>query len=122
MNDHRPSPVGLVRAILPRFGLADPEYIRAWPFLPQDMQALTRLVASFRCDGRDLLLKARTVEHRGTKALFETQSIQKELLGHGVPVARLHTSPDGTTLVLGPDPRDADGEYHHVCKYILGPG
>ncbi len=66
-------------------------------------------------------MKARTVEHRGTGALFETQRIHKELYQRGVPLPALHAAPDGETLLPGPNPRDESSAHYEALRFLVGP-
>ena len=116
-----PSAEGLLLEILPKFGLADPQEVHSWPYLEDNSRSINRLVAKFTCGNQPYLMKARTVEQRGVKSLFETQHIHKEFHRRGVLVPALHAAPNGETLILGPDPRDESGSHFDVLRYLLGP-
>jgi hypothetical protein len=120
-NTTPPSTEGLLFEMLPQFGLADPRDISSWPYLEEGGRSINRLVATFTCAGQRYLMKARTVEHRGAKSLFETQNILKAFYQRGVSVPALHRAPDGQTLILGPDPRDESGAHFEVQRFLLGP-
>lgn len=120
-NATPPSPEGLLFEMLPKFGLADPQDINSWPYLEDHSRSINRLVATFTCEGLRYLMKARTVEQRGAKSLFETQNILKAFCQRGVPVPALHRAPNGETLILGPDPRDESGAHFEVQRFLLGP-
>lgn len=121
MNNVAPSPISLVLEVLSHFGLSEPRDIVAWPFRPPGQPVFRGLLAKFRAADQGLVLKAKTVEHRGVKAVFETHYLQVALREHGVPVPALYSSDDGVSLVLGPDPRDTKGEHYELCRYLLGP-
>ena len=120
-NSTPPSAEGLLLEILPEFGLSNPQEIHSWPYPEDHRRSINRLVAKFTCDGQCYLMKARTVEHRGTRALFETQRIHQVFHQRGVSVPALHPGLNGETLIPGPNPRDESSPHYEALRFLVGP-
>lgn len=92
-------PKQIAQTMLSRFGIDKAQKLQPWPFPDLSTDLLTRILH----DGKSYFLKRRRIEQRGERSLFETQFIQKELFKLGIPVPKLWESPDGETLLPGPD-------------------
>lgn len=109
-------PENIVQTILSRFGIDQAKNLQPWPF--PDLS--TDLLARFEHEEKHYFLKRRRIEQRGERSLFETQFIQKELLRMGIPVPILWESPDGETLLAGPDWEKEQKVYFEIQTEVPG--
>jgi Ser/Thr protein kinase RdoA (MazF antagonist) len=107
-------PEHLVRDVLKRFGVDEPQDIVPWPMGPFD------ILAMFEFQNHKYLLKGRPVEQRGIEALFGTQRIQMQLFTRGFPVPELLAGPSGEMLVQGVGWKDNEDIYYEVQTFLPG--
>lgn len=109
-------PHKVVDEILTRFGIDHAEDLEPWPH-PDESDDL---LAGFTFRDQWFFLKRRWIEQRGERSLFETQYVLKQLLKQGFPAATLWSSPDGETLIKGPDWEEEREVYYEIQHRIFG--
>ena len=78
------------------------------------------LLAGFTYRDQRFFLKRRWIEQRGERSLFETQYVLKQLLKQGFPATTLWSSPEGETLIKGPDWEEEREVYYEIQHRIFG--